>query len=141
MPSVLPEAIQLLRGHADAAPGTQLASDLQAVVRGLLVISDQYDDCAARGAAEIATLSGLLARGIDLAPGQFAWEKDLGTETVEDLRISALEENMEVLRGRLIELQAWLEEAPGEESAGLLKELFAFEYAAAKSRGQDFAHW
>jgi len=142
VPSVLTAAVAQLKTQAITASvfDRQLALELYVLANGLDVLANEYDVCAARRVEEIAELSDLLARGAKLSPGRFSWAGDLDGAT-GDLKISALEAHLDVLRAHLIELQAWLETSPGEQAAEILDELFRFEYNAATKRAPKAALW
>jgi hypothetical protein len=133
LPTALSTAAALL-AH-DASPGTEhdLADDLPFVRMVLVVAAREYEQCAARRVREIAALSSLLARGADLPGCPVPSPAPVGGLLEADLRISALDAQLDTVRGQLDALQAWLEGEVTEGAAALRQEIFECLYETAKS--------
>lgn len=115
--------------------------ELRMVAGMLVVLAQDYDECASSRVEEIAVLTDLLCRGAELSEGRFAWSSTSTGEMPDDLRISALDARLDSLGRALVDLQAWLETEPGKPAASLLKEVFEAEYAGAKRRALMVSHW
>jgi hypothetical protein len=130
VPDVLTSAVNELQARLLTVGDPELLRLLYVTTMALETAAKEYDTCAERRVETIAVLSRLLARGVHLAPGKFSWADDLDGGAA-DLKISSLDSRLDTLRVRLIELQTWLETAPGSEAAELLDDVFHFEYELA----------
>jgi hypothetical protein len=134
---VLANAVALLSARVSTVEDPEFAAELQILIAMLSFLAQEYDESSSSRVEEIGKLSDLLVRGATLSEGSLQWvAADQGAG--RDLRISALDGCLDVLCGRLVELQAWLESQPGEEAAGLLQEILLHEYAVAKRRSHPF---
>ena len=98
------------------------------------LLARECEEGASQRVQELTEIAHLLKRGDALTAGRFPWATNIPSDPLDDLRISSLDRRLDLLRRSLIEMQAWLEEDDSDGASALLKEVFAFEYAAAKRR-------
>jgi hypothetical protein len=122
LPTALTTAAALLAAAAGGGADESLDADLPFLRMVLVVAAREYEQCAARRVAEIAGLTGLLARGASLPGCPVPAPEPVGGLLETDLRISALDARLDTLRGQLIGLQAWLEDDAGSADAAALRE-------------------
>jgi hypothetical protein len=107
----------------------ELVLTLKAAVSVIDTVAADVDDGVAWRLSEEDRLTGLLRRGAELLGAQAAARlraalDDLGVPT--DLRISALDDRLDVLLAELIDLHAWLEDNPSDAGTALVADIWAF---------------
>jgi hypothetical protein len=132
LPAVLSNAATLLASQQPAAQA-DLAAQAQFLGVVLRVAAKEYEQCAARRVREIAALTGLLTRGAHLPGCPVPAPEPPGGLLEADLRISALDARLDMLRGQLIGLQEWLEDDDTEQAVAMLADITQHLYETAKS--------
>jgi len=124
----------LLATFAQMTTDPWLSYEIARVEPMMELLAREYEEGASNRVQELRDISALLQRAAGLSAGRSSWTANIPSDLMADLRISALETRLDVLRNDLIEMQAWLEVQPDEDAATLLRDVFAFEYEAAQRR-------
>lgn len=124
--AALQEIKQLIKSETDANKRLSMISLLTV----LTVIRRDWDSAAASRVEELDEISNLLKRGAELAPEPLRQSLTEAVTQAEgsrgDIRISALDATLTMLRIVLIDLHIWLESTATEEGQALLDELCSF---------------
>ncbi|WCN12263.1 hypothetical protein GV054_04215 [Marinomonas mediterranea] len=111
----------------------------------LTVAARDFDNAADRCFHEIKTLSKLLERGRTLAPEPLKERLQQSIakvqENQDDLRVSCLEQKLDILRYALIELQTHLETSTTQQGDQLLSDTWHFLASSNKQREFFFKPW
>lgn len=140
-----PRAPVLLNGAASALgrlAGVQsdayAANDLRMLAYTAMLLAQDYDRGPAWRTEEIDAISDLLRRGAAIAPAPLANGVRAAAEASDakagTLRMNVLDERLDLVRGALIDLHAWLEEADAEGAATLLADVWCELRASVKRR-------
>lgn len=111
----------------------------------LAVIARNADDAAAMRLEEIQQLSALLRDAAPTCPpeigGRLVAAADEARSAERDIRVSALERRLDVLRVALIELQMWLETSSSSRAPALLAQCWEFLARANARREFQAKPW
>ena len=109
------------------------------------ILAREADDAAAIRLEEIGALARLLHDGAAACPSELRARLLAAVDSADsarnDIRISALERQLDGLRSALIELQAWAETAPGPQAATLLARSWHFLVHANRRRAISAKPW
>lgn len=128
-PVLLAGAAAKIGGVAPLVPDAYAAYELRMVSFMAMLLAQDYDRGPARRLEEIDAVAGLLRRGAAITPDQLAArlrEAVAASDAkAKPVTMSGLDERLDIVRGALIDLHAWLEEAGGDEAAALLADVWA----------------
>jgi hypothetical protein len=119
-------------------PDAYAAYELRMVAAMCFLLLQDYERGPARRLEEIESITALLRRGAELAPAALSSSLSKAIarsdERAGEMTMSALDERLDVVRGALIELQTWLEEAGTPEADALLGDVWAELRAGVRRR-------
>lgn len=108
-------------------------------------VARHADDAAAMRLEEIQELSGLLRDAASICPPELAARLTQATDEAQgaerDIRVSALERTLDVLRAALIELHVWLETSSHRQAPALLARCWDFLVRANAKREFPAKPW
>jgi hypothetical protein len=141
MQAALQSLAELSAEQTDAQAGFRL----RGVMSLLAIVQREWDTCASNRVGAINRYADVVRRGARLMAGDRGEDLRRVVASVEagasDLRISALERNLDQLRSAAIDLQTWLEAADGPEAEELLAAIWRAEYEDAKSEDRNRSFW
>lgn len=143
-PKAMEAALRTLAEMAETEPDVQEQSRLRSVMTMLALLRAEWDVAVERRLGVAEGYREVLRRGLAAldgaaGPALRAVEPALGRPA--PLRLSALEAHLDELREAVIELQTWLESAPGSEHPELAADVWGAEYADACSEDRYVPFW
>lgn len=109
------------------------------------LIARDADEVASLRIGEIDELAALFRDAVDACPPELRVRLQAALEAAavarDDLRISALERRLDVLRAALIDLQAWAETSAHPQAAPMLERSWDFLVRANGRRATDAKPW
>jgi hypothetical protein len=138
-------ALKSLEEIAAGQTDPQESFRIRGVMSLLATLQKEWDTCASSRVAAIARYTGVIREGARLMPGEGGEELRrvllMVDEAASDLRISSLEMTLDQLRGAVIGLQAWAEDAEGPGIQELRTAIWLAEYEDAKSEDRNRSFW
>jgi hypothetical protein len=138
-------ALKSLEEIAAAQTDPQESFRIRGVMSLLATLQKEWDTCASSRVAAIARYTGVIRDGARLTTGEREEElrRILLTvdEAASDLRISSLETTLDQLRGAVIGLQSWAEDAEGPGIQELRTAIWQAEYEDAKNEDRNRSFW
>ena len=137
-------ALRTLAEMAETEPDVQEQSRLRSVMTMLALLRAEWDGAVERRLEVAEGYRDVLRRGLallgdDRGPALRAAEPAL--DRPAPLRLSTLDTHLDELRGAVIELQTWLESAPGSGHRELAADVWKAEYADVCSEDRYAPFW
>jgi hypothetical protein len=144
-PIVIRGALKTLEELAAGRTDEQEIARILGLMALLSMLEDEWDVCASSRMTGIVRYSDIVRRGSALVDGARRARLDRALATVDDappdLRISALETNLDVLREAIADLQGWLQDSHDPAAPALLTEVWQAEYADARADDRNGLFW